>query len=282
MTLPPVFRRRRSDRGGLLDDLSFLIREPADVYHAKRDKFLSSHQLADFRRNPPLFRKKQLGMVQEEDRPAYLIGQAAHSLILEGREAYEDRYAFGGPINPKTGERFGSRTKAFDEWATAQGKPVLTHDQMSLIESMYAMVSAHEHATALLDDGIPEGVVRTEYRGISCQARFDWLSPAHGIVDLKTCDNLDFLQMDARNYGYVHQLSFYRSLLACVSGTIVPVYLIAVEKREPYRCGVWRMGESVLGIAQQENEEAIERLKDCRKRDVWPSGYEEIRVFDWI
>ena len=280
MTLPSVFQRRRSDSA--LVDMSLLTHEPADVYHAKRDKFLSSHQLAEFRRNPLLYRKKQLGMVQEEDRPAYLIGQAAHALILEGREAYEDRYAFGGPINPKTGERFGSRTKAFEEWAAAQGKPVLTHEQMALIENVNATVFAHEHAAALLSDGIPEGVVRADYCGVACQARFDWLSPQRGIVDLKTCDNLDWLQADARSYGYVHQLAFYRSVLTCVSGTVVPVYLIAVEKREPYRCGVWRMGEDVLGIGQKENEDAIERLKGCHERDHWPTGYEDIRIFDWI
>jgi len=280
MTLPSVFQRRRSDSA--LVDMSLLTHEPADVYHAKRDKFLSSHQLAEFRRNPLLYRKKQLGMVQEEDRPAYLIGQAAHALILEGREAYEDRYAFGGPINPKTGERFGSRTKAFEEWAAAQGKPVLTHEQMALIENVNATVFAHEHAAALLSDGIPEGVVRADYCGVACQARFDWLSPQRGIVDLKTCDNLDWLQADARSYGYVHQLAFYRSVLTCVSGTVVPVYLIAVEKREPYRCGVWRMGEDILGIGQKDNEDAIERLKGCHKRDHWPTGYEDIRIFDWI
>ena len=89
MTLPTVFKRRRSDSGALVDDLSFLIHEPAEVYHAKRDKFLSSHQLAEFRRNPLLFHKKQLGLVKDEDRPAYLIGRAAHALILERREAYE-------------------------------------------------------------------------------------------------------------------------------------------------------------------------------------------------
>ncbi|GAB4232396.1 MAG: hypothetical protein OHK0028_07830 [Deltaproteobacteria bacterium] len=281
MTLPTVFKRRRGD-GDILVDIKILTREPADVYHAKRDRFLSSHQLAEFRRNPLLYRKKQLGLVQEEDRPAYLIGQAAHALILEGREAYEDRYAFGGPVNPKTGEPYGSRTKAFEEWAAAQGKPVLTHEQMALIENLYAAVCAHEHASALLEDGVPEGVVRTEYCGIPCQARFDWLSPKRGIVDLKTCDNLDWLQADARTYGYAHQTSFYRSLLTSISGVVVPVHLIAAEKREPFRCGVWRMGEEVLGIAQQENEEGIARLKQCRERDHWPTGYEDIRVFDWI
>ena len=63
---------------------------------------------------------------------------------------------------------------------------------------------------------------------------------------------------------------------------VLPVHLIAVEKREPLRCGVWRMGEEVLGLAQKENEEAIERLKVCRENDDWPTGYEDIRIFDWI
>lgn len=279
--LPPVFRRRRNESGALVGDLSFLIREEAEVYHAQRNRFLSSHQLAEFRRNPLLFRKKELGLV-DEDRPAYLIGRAAHMLILEGRQAFERSYAFGGPINPKTGEPFGSRTKAFQEWAQTQGKPVLSDEQLALVEDMNTTVLAHEHAAALLSEGVAEGVYRAEYCGVPCQARFDWLSPTRGIVDLKTCDNLDWLQMDARTYGYAHQMSFYRSLLTCASGVVVPVYLIAVEKREPFRCGVWRMSEEVLGIAQKENEEGIERLKICRERDHYPTGYEDIRVFDWI
>ena len=282
MTLPTVFQRRRSDSGALVDDLSFLIQEPAEVYHAKRDKCLSSHQLAEFRRNPLLFHKKQLGLVTDEDRPAFLLGRAAHALVLEGREAYEREYAFGGPVNPKTGEPFGSRTKAFQEWADAQGKPVLTDDQVLLVENLNAAVHAHEHAAALLADGVAEGVIRTDYCNTACQARFDWVNPTRGIIDLKTCDSIDYLQLDARSFGYVHQLAFYRALAAAVTGTVLPIHLIGVEKREPFRCGVWRMGEDVLGIAQKENEEGIARLKECRAKDQWVSGYEDIRVFDWI
>ena len=178
-----------------MDDLSFLIFEPAEVYHAKRDKYLSSHQLAEFRRNPLLFNKKQLGLVTDEDRPAFLLGRAAHALILEGREAYEREFAFGGPVNPKTGESFGSRTKAFQEWADAQGKPVLTDDQVLLIENLNAAVYAHEHAAALLADGVAEGVIRADYCGVACQARFDWVNPTRGIVDLKTCDSIDYLRV---------------------------------------------------------------------------------------
>ena len=275
MNLPEVFKRRAWS-------VQDLICEPADVYHAQADKYLSSHRLAEFRRNPLLFHKKELGLVQDQDRPAYVVGRAAHVLILEGREVYEQTYAFGGPINPKTGQPFGSRTKAFQDWADTQGKPVLDDDQAALIESLGASVQAHQHASALLADGVPEGVVRAEYCDLPCQSRLDWLNPELGIVDLKTCDNLDWLQTDARGYGYAHQLAFYRSMVASVTGTNLPVYMIAVEKREPLRCGVWRMSEEVLGLAQKENEEGIARLKDCRQRDEWLTGYEDIRTFDWI
>lgn len=263
-------------------ELDVLIREPADVYHVQAKSFLSSHQLAEFRRNPLLYHKKQLGLVKDEDRPAYVIGRAAHTLILEGRETYERQFAIGGPINPKTGAPFGSRTKAFQEWAEAQGRPVLDDDQAALIENLNAGVRAHEHATALLVDGVAEGVVRTDYCGTPCQARLDWLNPERGIVDLKTCDSLDWLQMDARSYEYAHQMAFYRAVLAILIGSNLPVYLIAVEKREPFRCGVWRMGEDVLGIAQKDNEEGIARLRSYRDHDHWPTGYEDIRVFDCL
>jgi hypothetical protein len=62
----------------------------------------------------------------------------------------------------------------------------------------------------------------------------------------------------------------------------MPVHFIAVEKKEPFRCGVWRVHEDVLSQAQNENEAAIERLKLCIESDTWPTGYAEVRVFDVV
>ncbi len=262
--------------------IPFLEHEPAEVYHAKAKEFLSSHALADFRRCPLLYHKKQSGLIADEDRPAYLVGRAAHALILEGRERYEDEFAVGGPVNPKTGEVYGSRTKAFAQWAAAQGKPVLTDDQAALVEEMAAGVRSHETAMRLLETGEAEGVVRAEYCGLPCQIRIDWFNPDLGIVDLKTCDDLTWFEADARRYGYAHQLAFYRSVLGQVTPLFVSVYLIAIEKKEPFRCGVWRVGDDVLGIAKQENEQAIHRLKQCRQCDQWPTNYEEMRCFDYL
>jgi hypothetical protein len=263
-------------------DTSFILQEPAEEYHGKAKEYLSSHRLADFRKDPLLFHKKELGLVEDPDRPAYVIGRAAHTLILEGRPVFEKEYAVGGPVNPKTGEVYGSRTKAYQEWAEEQGRPVLTDDQMHLVENLRDSVHSHGHAQELLAEGIPEGVGRANYCGVPSQIRIDWLNPERGIVDLKTCDNIDWLQMDAKTYGYAHQLAFYRAVLAAVTQTVAEVYLIAVEKREPFRSGVWRMAPDVLNHAQKENEQAIERLKRCREADAWPTGYEQIRTFDCL
>ncbi len=259
-----------------------LVHEPAEVYHAKAGDFLSSHLLADFRKCPLLYHRKRTGLVSDEDRPAYLVGRAAHTVILEGQEAFERAFAVGGPVNPKTGLPFGSGTKAWAEWAEAQGKDVLTSDQAQLVTQMAASVKAHPLAQRLLSDGVAEGVVRAEYVGVPCQIRMDWFDLSTGIVDLKTVDTLDYFEVDARRYGYCHQLAFYVAVLQQRIGILAPAFFIAVEKREPFRCGVWKVTAEALDAARRENEAAIRRLQECQAKNDWPTLYEDQRFFDYL
>jgi hypothetical protein len=262
-------------------DLNVLESEPPEEYHARANQFLSSHQLLDFMKCPWLHRKKAIGLINDAESTSYLIGRAAHVRILEGRDAYESAFALGGPLNPRTGKPFGTGTKAFLEWAEIQGKPVLAQEHVELIEQMACGVAMNNEAVDLLLYGRAEGVVRAEYCGVPCQIRIDWVHPHRGIVDLKTCDDLTWFEADSRRFGYHRQMAFYRAVLAQVLDALqVPVHLTAVEKKEPFRCGVWRVSDDTLTLAQRENEAAIRRLITCRKQDVWPTGYEEIRVLD--
>ena len=259
-----------------------ILSEPAEVYHSRATEYLTSHALADHRKCPLLYWKKKQGLIADEDRPAYLLGRAVHTLVLEGSDRFDEEYIVGGPINPKTGSPFGTNTKAFAEWAASHGKAVLTDAQFDLVRKMADGVRAHQIASELLSEGIPEGVVRADYRGVPSQIRMDWFDPHRGICDLKTCDDLTWFQADAKRYGYVYQVAFYRGVLQQVISLSMPVHFIAVEKREPYRCGVWKVHEDILAQAQRENEAAIGRLKLCMEADSWPSGYAEVRLFDVI
>ena len=113
----------------------------------------------------------------------------------------------------------------------------------------------------------------------------DWFCPDFNgkpvIVDLKTCDNLSFFERDARKYGYPEQLAFYREVFKEASGgTYCDVYIIAIEKREPYRCGVWKLTDILLDQSTTINRNAMSLLKECRCQNEWPTGYEDERILD--
>ena len=261
-----------------LIDLNVLQTEPAEVYHGKAKENLSSHQLIDFMRCPLLYQRRRAGLVDEKESSAYFIGRAAHTRILEGLDVYEREFAVGGPINPATGKPFGNTTKKFLEWQEAQQKPVIPFDKAELISCMNSGVRQNPYACQLLEQGRAEGVVRATYRDLPSQIRIDWTNPEFGIVDLKTCDDLVWFESDARRYGYHQQLAFYQNVLGQVIGDLVPVFIVAVEKKEPYRCGVWQLPSETLLLARGEIEAAIERLKIAKAEDRWITGYEELRM----
>jgi hypothetical protein len=262
---------------------SVMFSEPFTTYHARRKHHLSSHQLADFRACPKLYYRKKMGLAQSDDSPAFAMGRAAHVWILEGKAAFDEQYAVGGPINEKTGKPYGADTKAFAEWAETIKKPVLTTAQAGLIRMLAESVAGHERARQLIDDGACEQVVRAKLFGFACQARIDLWSRVAGIVDLKTCEDLSWFGADIKKHQYVHQMAFYRAVLAVaadVDQAGISVDLIAVEKREPYRVGVWRLASGVLDNAASENEAAMNAISECEHAGMWPTGFEGVNTIE--
>ena len=267
----------------------FIVDIPADEYHeaARRGEFLSSHLLGDFRKSPRLYHKKMSGEIDPSESTALAVGRAVHVLVLEGRAKFDAEFMVSdGPVNPKTGEPFGKLTKAYREWATSLDKPVVSGPDFAFMSKLRESVWAHPVASELLDAGISEQTVRTHYCDEPCQIRMDWFRadcdgrPA--ICDLKTCETLDYFEGDARRFGYPQQMAFYREVLRTASDGEVAAdcYLIAVEKREPMRCGVWKLTDGILETCALENERAIAELRKCRRENVWPTRTEDLRILD--
>ena len=264
-------------------DTNFIIHEPANEYHARSrsGEFMSSHLLADFRESPALYCKEITGEIEQKDTPAFVLGRAAHSLILEGRASFDrDFVVSDGPVNPRTGEPYGAKTKTYADWLATQDREVVSGKDYSFILNLQRSVHLHAAASELLAKGEAEGVVRAEYCGVPCQIRMDWFSPESGLVDLKTCDSLKWFEVDCRRYGYIFQLAFYRAVIRIVTGVTVPIHIIAVEKNEPFATGVWQLTGEVLDLAERINDAALERYKKCQFTGIWPTGYEDIRIID--
>ena len=269
--------------------LPFFTQIASEEYHqAARDgMYLSSHLLADFRRSPRLYRRKLSGEIEPTESAALTLGRAIHTLVLEGRGAFDAEYTVSdGPINAKTGEPFGRNTKAFREWSAAQSKEVVSGADYSFMLKLRESVWSHPVAQTLLEDGVAEQTVRTTYCGEQVQTRMDWFrADFEGrpvICDLKTVADLTYFESDARRYQYCHQLAFYKEVLKAASGGEVDpdCYLLGIEKIEPFRCGVWKLTDGLLRSCAMENERAIAELRECRRTNNWPTRTEDLRILD--
>lgn len=268
----------------------YLLDIPADEYHAatKANEYTTSHRLNLFRKCPALYRKHVTGEIVEGDTAAFLMGRAVHVLTVEGAERFGAEYAVAdGPTNPKTGRPYGRETQKFREWAATQERPVIGTEDYALMRKLADAVRAHRAAADILSAGFAEGTVRAVWGGEPVQARLDWFDPARGIVaDLKTCADVDRFPLDVRDFGYVTQLAFYKRVLelAGYDGPALRAYLIAVEKREPYRVAVAELYPMTLdggNTAEASkygpgNDLVMHELIACRARNEWPTRYEGV------
>ena len=269
---------------------TYLLDIPADEYHAatKENKYTTSHRLNLFRRCPALYHKHVTGEIVEGDTEAFQMGRAVHTLTLEGPDVFDAQYIVAdGPENPKTGKPYGRETKAYKEWAELQTKPVIGSDDHALMLKLSDAVHAHPVAADILKKGIAEATVRGIWDNEPVQARLDWIDPERGIIaDLKTCADVDRFPFDIRDFGYVTQLAFYKRvlMLAGYDGPSLRAYLIAVEKREPFRVAVVEIcgftlddgntaEASKYGVG---NNLMISELLTCRAKNEWPTRYEKL------
>lgn len=268
----------------------YLLDIPAEEYHAatKENQYTTSHRLNLFRRCPALYHKHITGEIVEGDTAAFQMGRAVHVLTIEGADKFDAEYLVAdGPTNPKTGKPYGRETKAFKDWAELQTRPVIGGDDHALMLKLSNAVHAHPIAADILSAGFAEATVRAVWDGEPVQARLDWFDPERGIIaDLKTCTDVDRFPFDIRDFGYVTQLAFYKRVLelAGYAGPRIRAYLIAVEKKEPYRVAVAEISELTLNYGNVAeagkygagNDTVMRELLECRAADRWPTRYEEL------
>lgn len=185
----------------------------------------------------------------DEDRPALVRGRAMHTLVLEGRGAFDRRYIRGAVHTADmTPPEKGAATKAANAAAAKVGKlalPSVDYDRLAIAGKM---ITAHPYLGTVLQGGIPEVSIfwRETMDGVEipCKARIDWLKP-RGCGDLKSITT--FRKIEFRracreaiaNFRYDMQAAHYlrgRSLVGAFveEGRVICHESVEPGMRDPY------------------------------------------------
>lgn len=195
---------------------------------------------------------------RRETTDSLILGGAMHTMILEGREVFNARYSPGGPINPKTGECYGRATKAYTEWAEANGIDtgmILSEKEIADIEGMCESIKAQPDVLGTIKAANATReivVVWDEPWGettVRCKARLDYCHPELGVIDVKTCQDCraEAFARDITKFGYDLQAAFYAQ--ASHAAGLNPhkdFGWIAIEKKPPYLIGLWTPTDNML------------------------------------
>lgn len=225
----------------------------------------------------PAHYKWELDHPSEVETPAMRLGTAVHACILEPN-LFEDRYAIGGPVNPKTGRCYGAETQKYAEWAAEQGKPTLPTENAEICWAISGAVRKHGTARWLLECGARElSLTWTDVEtGLELKGRVDaWIEKGGALPDLKTCRCAAArpFSIDAYRLGYHFQLAMYVDGMKAATGaeTIVPL-IIAVETSEPYAVAVYQFTDEAIEIGRTQYKRTLALIQKCEKAGDWP-GY---------
>ena len=230
----------------------------------------------------------------KDDKPAYSLGSAVHSLILEP-EKFDDDFAVTGNWNLRT--NLGKETR--DRFvAENQGKIIITPEDYAQARMMANSVLDHPMSSACLTGTKNENSIfwkedfeSREVEGLNLEillkVRPDAISTDYPIIyDIKTCKSAAYkdFQKDIVNFGYHISAAMYlKGVNSCEEFTNQKFYdsfcFICVEKEPPYQVAVYELDPEFLRIGAMFFNKALERLALALHYD-WPTYPESIRIME--
>lgn len=283
-----------------------------EAYHheAPYSEYLSSSQLKIYSRSPKAA-KFALDNPVEEKSDALRFGSLFHMAMEKFQQygtidAFYDCVAiFTPPKNDKTGQPYGTTTKAYAEaynqfLADNQGKEIATLEEVRLIDDMVGTLvrpsvggATATQVLKLLKWGKPEVSFFYETEdGIKLKVRPDLLTNGK-IVDWKTCslDSLDeeSIARQIIKYRYDVSLSMYQYVLHEIEGKWYTPILIFVQKSEPFDAVMCDISEWCYqyfpdedfvkpGVGAMEFKKLLDLHTECVKNNEWPGAENSIEA----
>lgn len=279
-----------------------------EAYHHGKEyaDFISSSQLKHYLKSPKAF-KYAMEHPEEEKNDNLEFGSLFHSCMETVVTAFKNRdlksierwaeglAVFEPPVNEKTGQPYGSATKAYTEayanfLAENQGKTVVTPSAREQAEAMATSLfdkcgetSTQVRKLAKWAKEIETSFFYETEEGIKLKIRPDLLTNGK-LVDWKTCScdlDEDSITRQIVKYRYDVSLAMYQWVLYKITGKWYAPYLVFVNKSEPYDSvmvdmSLWCYREekdiefTAIGVGAMEFKRLLDMHTKCIKNNEWP------------
>ena len=228
----------------------------------------------------PLHMKYAMEDTEEEDSLALLEGRAAHKLILEPEEFFEE-FA----IAPKVDRRTKEGKEAYNSFVEeAQGKEIITDDSFTKIKAMAEALKQNEIACSYLKGDHERSFFWTDsITGERCKCRPDCLATIFGkkyIVDYKTTDSCadGAFERSVKKFGYKFQAGMYREGVFNNTFEEYGFVFVAQEKKPPYASRVYVCTDEFIREGYEQFRQAVDIYHFCKKEHNF-YGYADTMLF---
>jgi exodeoxyribonuclease VIII len=247
---------------GLIPDL------PIDQYHSGPG--VSKSQLDQIAKSPAHYQYARTAP-KKAPTAAQRFGSLAHLAVLEPHKL---NVVVGPDLNKNTKE-----WKAFKAQVEAEGKEIVTQEELDTLEGMKAAVYAHPAAAWLLGPGYVEHSAywTDPATGLLCRCRPDKLRRTEKgivLVDLKSTEDASEAEFSRsiENFRYHVQAAFYTDGIEAALGEPVAAFaFIAVEKKAPYAAACYQLATVDVEDGREAYQADLFRLQECMTRNEWPA-----------
>lgn len=233
---------------------------------------VSSSFLRAMRRSPAH------ALVARDETDALWFGNIVDDLIFN--PGAENKYVPCPKVDGRT--KAGKLAKDAQQIMANNGMVPLDINDWQQAQQIVAAIRRSKMASVLLDGERQVTVIwRDEDTGVWCKARPDvWKRSWGATVDLKTTENAAPwpFQRSVREYGYVHQQSFYLDGLRACGEEAFRASIVAVEKSAPFAVATYELDAIDLHDAREDNKRLLETYAECQRTGNWPAYADEIQI----
>jgi len=225
---------------------------------------------------------------EKKESAALDLGSAVHCAILEP-EKFKSNFIVSPKFDRRTKEG-KANAEAFEQ--EAQGKTVLSEDQIEIVTGILENLKTHEIAMGMLSGGEAEYSYYAidEETGLEIKCRPDYLGD-NCLIDIKTCQDAssDGFIRACINFGYHIQAAFYLDVYNKANGTnIKEFYFVAIETSKPFAINTFLIGEAEIALGRMQYKRALKTYKkflenpDTLKDFGYEKKINEIVFQDWV